>query len=63
MSDNLKHHADAYDKMLDAAAVLADLIEQSELNINEDDLEELSIFLAKNAHILREILKNVKPVE
>jgi len=60
MQDNLKHHADAYDKMLDAAAALADLIELSKIEINEYDLEELTIFLAGNAHKIRDILKPVK---
>ncbi|QTA82312.1 YebG protein domain-containing protein [Desulfonema limicola] len=60
MQDKLKYHADAYDKMLDAAAELADLIEQGGIKINEYDLEELTIFLAVNAHVLRDILKPVK---
>ena len=60
MQDIFKNHADAYDKMLDAAAELADLIHESEIEINEYDLEELTIFLAGHAHILREILKPVK---
>ncbi|MGE0083947.1 MAG: YebG family protein [Desulfococcaceae bacterium] len=52
-----KKEADAYDRMLDAAAVLAELIESAGMEIDAYRLEELSIFLAKNAHIVREILK------
>lgn len=62
MQDKLKYHADAYDKMLDAAAELADLIEQGGIKINEYDLEELTIFLAVNAHVLRNILKKLSKI-
>ncbi len=55
-----KIEADAYDRMLDAATDLADLIELSGIEIDEYALEELSIFLAKNALEVRKILKNTK---
>lgn len=55
-----KIEADAYDRMLDAAADLADLIEFSGIDMDEYALEELSIFLAENALEVRKILKNLK---
>lgn len=44
-----KKEADAYDRTLDAAANLADLIEMSGIEVDEYALEELTIFLASNA--------------
>lgn len=55
-----KKEADAYDRMLDAANLLAKLTESSGLEIDAYKLEELSIFLAKHAHIVREILKKCR---
>lgn len=55
-----KQQADAYDKMLDAAADLADLIEMSDIDMDEHALEELTIFLARNAFEIKRILKKVK---
>ena len=55
-----KKEADAYDRMLDAAAGIAELLEHSGIEICEYDLEELSIFLAKNSRIVKAILKGVK---
>ena len=54
--------ADAYDKLLDAAAAIADLLETSGIRIAEDDLEELSLFLARNAPTLRLLLKGLKHI-
>jgi dsDNA-binding SOS-regulon protein len=55
-----KKEADAYDRMIDAASNLADLIEMSEIEVDEYALEELTIFLAKNAHELRKIFRQLK---
>ena len=55
-----KQEADAYDKMLDAADNLAELIESSGIEMDEYVLEELTIFLAKRAPKLRTILKGLK---
>ncbi|RLC29016.1 MAG: multidrug DMT transporter permease [Deltaproteobacteria bacterium] len=52
-----KTEADRYDKMLDAAVNLAEMIEQSKIEIDEYALEELTIFLATNASTVRNILK------
>ena len=51
-----KIEADRYDKMLDAAVRLAELIEQSKIEIDEYALEELTIFLATNALAVKNIL-------
>ena len=53
-----KTEADRYDKMLDAAADLADFIEQSKTKIDEYTLEELTIFLATNALTVKRILRH-----
>ncbi len=55
-----KSQADAYDRILEAAAELAELIELSAIEIDEYDLEELTIFLARNASRIKAILKRVK---
>jgi dsDNA-binding SOS-regulon protein len=55
-----KKQADAYDKIIDAAADLADLIESSMIEMDEYALEELTIFLAGHAQEVKMILKNLK---
>lgn len=55
-----KKEADAWDRVLDAAADLADLIESSQIEIDEYDLEELTIFLATNGYAVRNMLKHLK---
>lgn len=55
-----KKEADAYDRMIDAAANIADLIESSQIEVDEYALEELAIFLAKNAQELRKIFRLLK---
>lgn len=55
-----KRQADAYDRILEAAGALAELIELSAIKIDEDDLEELTIYLARNAPKVKTILKPVK---
>lgn len=52
-----KRQADAHDRILEAAGALAELIELSAIEIDEDDLEELTIYLARNALKVRTILK------
>ena len=56
-----KKEADAHDKMLDIAEELAEYISQAKtLNIKEDVLEELCIYLSKNRdHVVR-LLKGIK---
>ena len=55
-----KTEADAWDRVLDAAVELADLIESSGMAINELDLEELTLFLARNAAIVRDLFRPLK---
>lgn len=55
-----KQEADAWDRVLDAAAELADLIESSQIEIDEYDLEELTIFLATHGHAVRNMLMHLK---
>ncbi len=55
-----KQEADAYDKIIDAAAELAYLIESSDIELDEYALEELTIYLASHAEQVRNILRNVK---
>ena len=54
-----KKEADAYDRILDAAAELAELIEHSGIVIDEYDLEELTIYLANNALRMKDILSRL----
>ncbi len=60
-----KKEADAYDKMLDAAESLAAFIKQGELEIGleEKAIDEISVFLAKNAAEVTNILKGIKPLK
>ena len=61
---DVKKEADAYDKMLDAAENLAAFIKKSDLKIDLDvkTVEEISIYLAKNAPEVTNILKGIKPI-
>jgi dsDNA-binding SOS-regulon protein len=58
-----KKEAEAYDKMLDAAQDLALLLKQGNLQTGVDDksIYEISVYLAKNAPAVAQILKSVKP--
>ena len=55
-----KQEADAWDRVLDAAAELADLIDASGIEIDEFDLEELTIFLASHGYAVRGMLKHLR---
>lgn len=55
-----KKEADAWDRVLDAAADLAELIDASGIEIDEYDLEELTIFLATHGYAVRNMLKHLK---
>lgn len=59
-----RKEAEAYDKMLDAAQSLSELIKQGDLKIDVDPetIDEISICLAKNAPAVTHILKTVKPL-
>ena len=62
---DVKKEADAYDKMLDAAENLAVFIKKSDLQIDLDakTVEEISIYLAKNAPEVTNILRGIKPIK
>lgn len=62
MSPMRKQDADAYDRLLDAAAGLADMIASAGIDIEEDPLEELTIFLAEHGMVIRHILKDLRRV-
>ena len=55
-----KKDADAYDRVIDAAADLAQLIEMNKIEVDEYALEELTIYLAGNAQKVKEIIRNLK---
>jgi len=55
-----KKEADRWDRVLDAAANIADLIDTSGIEIDEYDLEELTIFLAANGSVVRGLFKTLK---
>ena len=59
-----KKDAEAYDKMLDAADELAEFIKKGELECSLDDesINAISVFLAKNGPEVTKILKAVKPL-
>jgi len=59
MSHVTKKEADAYDRVIDASDTLFELLEQSGIDIDESDLEVLSIFIADNALAVMQILKKV----
>jgi len=56
-----KKDADAYDKELDIAENLQVLLEKSDLEINDDLLEDISLYLARNRDAAGLILKGNKP--
>ncbi len=60
MSPMLKKDADAYDRMLDAAASLAELILSGGVSIEEEALEELTIFLAEHGMVVSRMLRDLK---
>lgn len=51
--------ANAYDKMIDAAVELGELIEDNGVQIDEMDLEKLTIYLAKNAQKVKRLLRRL----
>lgn len=58
-----KKAADAYDKALETAERLADLLRRDRVlpNLPEQDLEELTIYLARNARSVERIMKGKEP--
>ncbi len=60
MADFSQKEANAYDRVIDAAGYLADLLEQCGVDMDEYALEEFSIFLASNAEYIRQLFKPLK---
>ncbi len=56
-----KKEADAYDKMLDIADNLFEFLENSDLDLNENQMESVSLLLAENRTDLIPILRGTKP--
>ena len=63
LSTTDKKQADEYDKMLDIADAMSDLISRSGVTMNEQDNEELSVYLAQHKNELLTALgvKKAKP--
>ncbi len=59
----VKKEAEAYDKMLDAAENLAAYIKDSgpKVGIDDDTIDAICVFLAKNGPEVTRILKGLKP--
>lgn len=58
----VKKEAEACDNMLDAAENLAKLIRESQILNEEKLIENLAVFLARNAGEVTRILKGIKPI-
>jgi len=56
-----KQEADAHDRLIDAAADLASLIEAGGIVIDEAILERLTLYLAQHAGEVRRILSHGRP--
>ncbi len=52
-----KREADAHDRVIEAAMRLGDLLESQGIEMDEYDLEKLTILLAKNGPLIKTILK------
>lgn len=55
-----KKDADAYDKMLDLAEVLAEWLQQSPISLDEGQNDTLAMWMAENKDRLASVLKNGK---
>ncbi|WP_263141280.1 YebG family protein [Pseudomonas sp. RIT-PI-AD] len=53
-----KNEADRYDKMLELAESLAGVLHTAVPSLNEQQVEELGIFMAKNRDIFARAFKN-----
>lgn len=58
-----KKEADAYDKMLDLADSLGEWLQQAPLNLDDEQREGLSFFLAEHKDALGQILRGAAPAE
>jgi len=53
-----KAEADRHDKMLELAETLADVLQKAVPSLNEDQLEEIGIFMARNRDAFARAFKN-----
>ena len=56
-----KKEADAHDKMLDIADNLYSFFELKKTKLNEEQMEEISLFIAQNKDNIMPILRGIKP--
>ena len=61
MTFDNKKEADAYDKELEISEDMSVLLEKADLTIDEKQMEELCLFLAKNKEQAMAVLKGSKP--
>ncbi len=57
MTFTSKKEADAYDKMLDSADQLAAFLGASSVTLDDEQLEELGLYLASNKEVVQNLLK------
>jgi len=57
MTFTSKKEADAYDKMLDSADQLAEFLSESSVTLDDQQLEELGLYLASNKEVVQGLFK------
>jgi len=57
MTFTSKKEADAYDKMLDCADQLAAFLGASSVTLDDEQLEELGLYLASNREVVQSLFK------
>jgi dsDNA-binding SOS-regulon protein len=57
MTFTSKKEADAYDKMLDSADQLAEFLSASSVTLDDQQLEELGLYLASNKEMVQSLFK------
>lgn len=57
MTFTSKKEADAYDKMLDSADQLAAFLAESSVTLDDNQLEELGLYLASNKEVVTSLFK------
>ena len=57
MTFTSKKEADAYDKMLDSADQIALFLSESPVSLDDQQLEELGLYIASNKDILQNLFK------
>ena len=57
MTFTSKKEADAYDKMLDSADQLAEFLGASSVTLDDQQLEELGLYLASNKEMVQSLFK------